>query len=604
MKMATLTVMFVFMTISPVIPVETLDVSCNISVGPYVDKVILKVIDNQDSKVTALLTGEVDIIAGWVEPGYIPLLEENHDISILNTLRNGYGQITINCGKYPLNISGFRRAFAYAFDKTRVKIDVFEGLSLEQDSLVPFVSDWCIEEQLPYHYYTVQSETGNHILDTLGFNIDPATGFRTAPDGTPFHVEIEYYALSSITAAVAQIGVDALNSLHVSANTRPVGTEVLARLNNHGNYDMVIYGLNFVTSDVDWLASEYYSENVDVPNLNPCNFVNETYDLWCSILRFSKTYSEAFEAAATMQMILHENVPRLVVYENMYTQCYRNDVFTGHVADIGRYSAGPWTLRKIHKIDGTAGGTVSVAFDDVRSFNVFLENDLMVWNLWPQLYSMDPNLNPWPYLAENIKMETHTDNPSVTQGHTRFTVDLVRNATWSDGTPLTAEDVAFTVTYYYESGMFGNIASATMGELVTATSPTMYTCVFEFSSESIWHFSNFAYVTIIPKHIFNNVDGIGYDGWDAWNPVFDPSEPYVTAGPFILTDYEIGEFYELSANENFWYYPAKDAIDESTTEPDTPFNYSLAFIAGAVGAVVTILVGRFFINRYEDRLAS
>ncbi|MGY5878853.1 MAG: ABC transporter substrate-binding protein [Candidatus Thorarchaeota archaeon] len=599
---ATLTAVFIFMIFSPRLPVDALEVPSDINVGPYVDKVILKVIKNQDQKITALLSGEVDFIAEWVDPNYIPMLEERPDISMFSTLRNGYGHITINCRKYPLNISGFRKAFAYAFDKTRVRIDVLGGLSREQDSLVPFVSDWCIEDQLPYHYYSAQPEIGNQILDDLDFNVNPATGFRTAPDGSPFNVEIEYYALSSIAAATAQIGVDALRSIFVNANTRPAGIEVLSRLDDHGDYDMIMYASNFVTKDVDWLASEYYSENADITFLNPCNFANKTYDSWCSCLRHSTTFSEAFEVAAAMQLILHENVPRLVVYENFYTQCYRNDVFTGHVADMGKYLAGPWTLRKIHKIDGTAGGTVAVAFEDVMSFNVFLGGGLTKWHLWPQLYSLDPNLDPWPYLAKSMVMETHTDNPSVVEGHTRFTVDIIQNATWSDGTPLTGEDVTFTFTYYFESGMFGNIASAIMGELVAAYSPTTHRAIIEFGSESMWPFSHFAYVTIIPKHIFNDVDGIGFDRWNAWNPVFDPSEPFVTSGPFVLTDYEIGEFYEISANPNFCYYPKNHTT--SSVEPssfaETTFNTSLAIAAGAVGAAVTILVGGFYLFRRED----
>jgi len=584
------------MMFSPVIPVDAQEGHNNINTGPYVDTVVLKVIKDQNQQVLALLSGEVDIIGEWIAPDYIPLLEENPDISTFSTLRNGYGHITINCGKYPLNISGLRKAFAYAFDKTRVRIDVLDGLSQEQDSVVPYVSDWCIEDDLPYHYYSAQPEIGNQILNDLGFDLHPVTGFRTAPDGSTFHVDIEYYALSDVAASTAQVGVDALRSLHISADTRPVGMEVLTRLDNHGDYDMVLYASNFHTMDVDWLSRAFNSQNVDVYGQNPSNFENTSYDLYCSQLQCSTTYSEAYEAAAAMQLILHENVPMLVVYENIYTQCYRNDVFEGHVADVGRYFAGPWTLRKIHKIDGTAGGSVAVAFEDVTSFNVFLSGGLIEWNLWPQLYTLDPNLSPWPYLVENMVMETHTDNPVVTEGHTRFTVDIIQNATWSDGTPLTGEDIAFTVAYYFESRMFGNIASATMGELVSAYAPTKYRAVVEFGSESMWHFSNFAYTTIIPKHIFNDVDGIGFDGWNAWNPIFNPSDPYVTSGPFVLTDFEIGEFYELSANTDFSYYPEFRTL--SSTEPTTTgttFNTSLAIAAGAVGAGATILIGGFFL---------
>jgi peptide/nickel transport system substrate-binding protein len=290
-------------------------------------------------------------------------------------------------------------------------------------------------------------------------------------------------------------------------------------------------------------------------------------------------------------------------------QGYRNDVFEGHVGDLAYYISGRWTLRKIHKIDGTPGGTVTVAIgQEPDSFNIFTTNSAysaaILNNLWPQLYKYSPDLTPWPDLAENLITETHAENSDVPDGHTRFTIDIIQNATWNDGAPLTAEDVAFTFTYAFESAPYGNPAGTTLTDLVAAYAPTPYRAVLEFGTESYWHFSNFAFNFIIPKHIFNDVDGIGYQGWNTWNPVFDPAEPNVNAGPFTFTDFEAGEFYEISANEDFYYYPQETTTgtDTDTTtepEPSTTFNAMLAVVAGAVGAAVVILVGGFVLLRQK-----
>ncbi|MHA2045366.1 MAG: ABC transporter substrate-binding protein, partial [Candidatus Thorarchaeota archaeon] len=77
-------------------------------------------------------------------------LDADPDISIFSALRNGYGHITINCRDYPLNISAFRRAFAFAFDKTRVTAEIMDGFSQEHDSLVPYPNSWSIEDDMPY----------------------------------------------------------------------------------------------------------------------------------------------------------------------------------------------------------------------------------------------------------------------------------------------------------------------------------------------------------------------------------------------------------------------------------------------------------------------
>jgi ABC-type transport system substrate-binding protein len=598
---------FLFMAVSPAMSVA-FDVPAQLNVGPYVDKLVFKVIANQDQRILALQAGEIEMDNSFFDPVHLPTLDADPDIDIFNALRNGYGHITINCRDYPLNISAFRRAFAYAYDKTRVTSEIHDGYSIEQDSLVPYTNAWCIEDDMPYHYYTAQTAIGNQILDDAGFTIDPGTGFRLAPDGSPFDVVIEYASSSpEIAGGTAQIGVDALRALDVDARTQAAEfNEYISRIDSHGDYDMVFFAFNYGGDSVEFLAYEYWGEYADTPYQNGCNFRNATYDGWRDQLLYGKTYEEIYEASANMQLILQHEVPRLVVYENYYQQGYRNDQFTGHVPDAGSYITGPWTFRKIHKLDGTQGGTVPVAISqEPDSFNIYVTNSAysiaILENLWPSLYAVAPDFTPYPNLAESLLLETHDVNPAVPDGHTRFTVDIIQNATWTDGTQLTAEDVAFTYTYIFESGAFGNPAVARLGDLVAAYAPTPYRAVIEFSTESYWHFNNFAYRWIIPKHIFNDVDGIGYEGWNTWNPMFDPAEPNINCGPFTLTDYDAGEFYEVSANTDFHYYP--DFPDETTTpEPTTgptEFNATLAIVAGAVGAAVVILVGGFVLLRQK-----
>ncbi|MBN2228855.1 MAG: hypothetical protein JW779_04605 [Candidatus Thorarchaeota archaeon] len=606
----TLTVAFLFMAISPAIS-TAVDVPADLNYGPYVDKIVYKVISNQDQRILALQSGEIEMDNSFFDPVHLPTLDADPDIDIFSAIRNGYGHITINCRDYPLNISGLRRAFAFAFDKTRVTAEILDGFSQEHDSLVPYPNGWCVEDQFGYHYYTAQVAIGNQILDDLGFDIDPVSGYRNAPNGQPFDIEIEYASSSAeIAGGTAQIGVDALTALHINARTRAADfNEYISRLDSHGNYDMVFYAVNFYSNDVDWLAYEYWSEYANTPYQNPTNFRNSTYDGYRQDLLYGTTYEEIYAAAKGMQEVLQYNVPRLVCYENTYMQGYRNDKFTGHVEDLGRYITGPWTMRKIHKIDGTWGGTLPIAIsEEPDSFNIYVTNSAysaaILENLWPSLYGFGPDLNPYPDLAENMITETHAENAAVPAGHTRFIIDIVQNATWSDGTPLTANDVAFSFTYAFESGALGNPAGTDIGDLVGATAPTPYRCVIEFNTESYWHFSNFAYDTIIPQHIFNDVDGIGYAGWNTWNPVFDPDVPNVNCGPFKFTDFEAGEFYEVTWNPLFHYAPPNH--DNPTTGGETTttttgggFNTMLAIVAGAVGAAVVILVGGFVLLRQK-----
>ena len=82
--------------------------------------------------------------------------------------------------------------------------------------------------------------------------------------------------------------------------------------------------------------------------------------------------------------------------------------------------------------------------------------------------------------------------------------------------------------------------------------------------------------------------------------MFNPTDPFVTSGPFNLTDFEVGEFFEFSANPDFCYYPEENTTSSTwPTNNGTSFNTSLAIAAGAVGAAATILVGGFLLFRKE-----
>jgi hypothetical protein len=89
--------------------------------------------------------------------------------------------------------------------------------------------------------------------------------------------------------------------------------------------------------------------------------------------------------------------------------------------------------------------------------------------------------------------------------------------------------------------------------------------VLEFTTESYWHFEDFAFTKILPAHVFNDDGGVGYDEWNTWNPGLDPSHPFVTCGPYILTGFETGSMYNLTSNPDYHYIPAVNSQQVTTS---------------------------------------
>jgi ABC-type transport system substrate-binding protein len=518
--------------------------------GPYVEKIRYDVIEDSDTQFLALQNNDIDLMTEMIEPRMLSGFGLE-DISAEERLRNGYGYLTINCAKYPFNITAFRRALAFALDKEEISDDIWDGFSYPQDSAIPAINPFSIEGTLSYNYYRANVTYGNQLLDAAGFTINSTTGYRDGPNGQPFSVCVLCPLTSAIGIEVTNMTVQALNNLHVEAGM--IADEWWYPLNSviiNKDYDIAFLGTSFPNFDVDWLAYEFWSENTDQPYVNLPQFSNSTFDAYRELLLHSIDFDEVYAAAAKMQEILIYECPIIVCYENVVFTAYRTDRFEGFQNDASYGIASWWTNYKVHlksSVNGPIGGTIRWGTGlDVDSFNFMTSSDQYSWRinmmLWESLLRQNPNGVDILWLAESFTAETHDDNPNVPVNHTIFTFDILKNATWSDGTPLTAYDVAFTFNYYNDS--IGNPFGSDLTEMLLAFATSPYKVIVEFSTESYWHLHTVGYKPILPKHLFEDID---VDGWNFWNPL-PPEEPMITSGPFNVSDRIEGETIELSRN--------------------------------------------------------
>lgn len=564
------------------IPNVSADLPENIDNGPYIDNAVYKVIQNGDMRRLALLAGEIDmdsvsIKPYYEDPSYLAELAADPDIDIAQTMRNGYYYANFDCEQYPVNISGFRRAFAYAFNKTKVVIDVLNGYAQVHDSVVPYQNQFCVEDEFGYQYYDARPDIGNNILDNLGFAINSSTGFRDAPNGEPVHILIVYGGGFERFNRIADICIEAFTSLNINASsTAPCNCDL--------HEEMTIWAQTFYGQDLSWLAYQYWSKCPDdyyySTGYRDTGFSNSSYDSWRDQFLHSPSYEGTYEAASQMQKILHYNVPLIPICQDIFLNPYRNDRFTGYILDSVNSVYGPWTMLNLNKLDGTYGGTVSIGMFDDPLFNFWMtgatSGNWFLSNLYTALYTRDPDQQPYPRLAESVIIETHSDNPSVSDGNTRFTFEIVNDSIWTDGVPVTSDDVLFTFNYILESRDFGNPAGSDLSGLVALYSPRPGIVVLEFSIESYWLFDRIAYDFIVPKHVFENY---GPEEWADWNLITINNGDSLNCGPFVLTDYEESEFYELTWNRlwihRYWreliYLEITSILPSDDIEIDYPF---------------------------------
>ena len=126
-------------------------------------------------------------------------------------------------------------------------------------------------------------------------------------------------------------------------------------------------------------------------------------------------------------------------------------------------------------------------------------------------------------------------NWTVSPNGTVWTVSIVHNATFSDGTPVTAEDVK----YSYDLAQMSEINHMDVVDNYTIRFFFNAPYVQDYVMRSI--FANY-YGKILPEHIWSKV-GDPYSYKNA-----DP----IGSGPWILVTWVAGQYLTIRANPNYW----------------------------------------------------
>ena len=180
---------------------------------------------------------------------------------------------------------------------------------------------------------------------------------------------------------------------------------------------------------------------------------------------------------------------------------------------------------------------------DIDSLNVtvgFLVIDYEIWNLTlPMLTSKAASdFSILPNMAESWT--------SSEDGLT-WTYKLRSDMKWSDGVPMTAEDVAYTITRSVQDGWWNH---TTVTGNLTATATDAQTLVVTSSVPDPK--LPILDVYIVPKHIYEKISAE-----DLPNYLADDN---VSGGPFQIVERKEGEFIRLVQNPN--WFGKKPAMDQ------------------------------------------
>jgi peptide/nickel transport system substrate-binding protein len=220
---------------------------------------------------------------------------------------------------------------------------------------------------------------------------------------------------------------------------------------------------------------------------------------------------------------------------------------TGMVAML--LSFGPMTMgvAQAQSASGSSSGqklTLTVGVNgDMVSPNPFkaccsYEYEMM-FMAYDMLFNFKPaDLTPAPGLAESCDPDAE---------NLVWTCKIRSGVMWSDGQPLTSKDIAFTYRFILDN------------DLAAFSDYLPYNPTFETPDDTtlIWKSEKptFAptippWVPIVPEHIWSKYDGSGAKAIKAVRVLADG--PLVGSGPFVLTQWNPGEFWKMEANKSYW----------------------------------------------------
>ena len=182
-------------------------------------------------------------------------------------------------------------------------------------------------------------------------------------------------------------------------------------------------------------------------------------------------------------------------------------------------------------------------------------------NMWFSAITFQfSNCYAWDYDDQNaafpvlVKEMPSADNGSVSADGKTITLKLRDDLVWSDGTPLTSADFAFT--YQMTIDPKNAVASTyPYDQLEALETPDPQTVVMKFT-EPFAPWQGTFWKGIVPAHILQPVyDKDGTLDNAEWN-----RNPTVGCGPFVFKEWESGSFARFVASDNYWL--GRPKIDE------------------------------------------
>jgi peptide/nickel transport system substrate-binding protein len=272
---------------------------------PKLDRVIFQVIPDNSARLTALRSGQIDIMDG-LNPDDVAQIDGDDSLQVFERATNNIGYLGFHVEKEPFDNPDVRRAFNHAIDKEGLIAILYGGLAETAKNTIPpgyLGYNDAIDE------YSYDPELAKELLAEAGIEEGFTFDLWTMPVARPYMPDPQR-AAEAIQANLADVGITA-NILTKEWATYLEETE-------QGMHDVFMLGWSGVNGDPDYFFSNLLHGDA-IPGGNRSFYSNEEVN---DLLVQAKTEVD-FDARAALyeevQELIHEDAPMVPLVHSIPT---------------------------------------------------------------------------------------------------------------------------------------------------------------------------------------------------------------------------------------------------------------------------------------------
>jgi peptide/nickel transport system substrate-binding protein len=320
------------------------------------------------------------------------------------------------------------------------------------------------------------------------------------------------------------------------------GAEVVRRAFTSKNFDtsLLVYGPMPDRLDPDNILSKFTSARSGVSGSNISGYRNAEYDALYHAQQLAMNEADRVAAVKKAQKLLYEQQPARPFAHPVVGGAYRSDRWDGIQQALGYPVFNIWNSIGATPKTGKRILVVGSISEPLSLNPVALETpaaQLLLSHIYDSLVRIGPEGEVRNWAAKSVQVNG-----------TRVTAKLRSGMRFSDGHPVTATDVAFTIRYLIDkkSPLFAQKLTAVRD--VRATGDSVEITLAKPSPSFVS--TVLAQLPILPEHVWEKVA----------HPAKFANDVPVGSGPFVFASRKLGAEIRFTANKEHFSAPKIDGL--------------------------------------------